>query len=62
MINDGEMARGEHFVEDVLRTKARARERWVVGLPAAGLALAGFCLFAWVRRKRTNASAELTSG
>jgi zinc/manganese transport system permease protein len=43
-----EMARGERFVEDVLRAKARRRERWIVGLPAAVLALAG--LFIMVRR------------
>jgi zinc/manganese transport system permease protein len=52
-----EMARGERFVEDVLRVKARRRERWVVGLPAAGLALAGLCLFAWAARKRNRKAA-----
>src|SRR5262249_58452873 len=45
-----EMARGERFVEDVLRAKARRRERWIVGLPAAGLALVGLGLLARVRR------------
>jgi zinc/manganese transport system permease protein len=47
-----EMARGELFVEDVLRAKARRRERWIVGLPAAVLALAGLVLLtrAWRRR------------
>jgi len=47
-----EMARGELFVEDVLRAKARRRERWIVGLPAAALALAGLVLLArsWRRR------------
>ena len=47
-----EMARGERFVEDVLRTKARRHERWIVGLPAAALALAGLVLLtrAWRRR------------
>jgi hypothetical protein len=46
------MARGELFVEDTLRAKARQRERWIVGLPAAALALAGlvFLLRAWRRR------------
>src|SRR5262249_39263494 len=39
-----EMARGEMFVEDLLRTKARRRERWIVGLPTAILALAGLVL------------------
>jgi zinc/manganese transport system permease protein len=42
-----EMARGELFVEDVLRTKARRRERWIVGLPAATLALAGLGIIFW---------------
>ena len=47
-----EMARGELFVEDVLRAKARRGERWFVGLPAAALALAGlvFLMRAWHRR------------
>jgi zinc/manganese transport system permease protein len=47
-----EMARGELFVEDVLRAKARRRERWIVGLPVAALALAGLVLLtrAWRRR------------
>ncbi len=42
-----EMARGERFVQDVLRAKARARERWTVGIPAALLALVGLILLAW---------------
>jgi zinc/manganese transport system permease protein len=41
-----EMTRGERFVQDVLEGKARARERWIVGLPAAILALLGLVLFA----------------
>jgi zinc/manganese transport system permease protein len=53
-----EMARGELFVEDVLRAKARRRERWIVGLPAAALALAGLCLFAWAARRRSSATAN----
>jgi zinc/manganese transport system permease protein len=36
-----EMTRGEQFVQDVLRRKARARERWIVGLPTTV-----FCLLA----------------
>jgi zinc/manganese transport system permease protein len=36
-----EMARGERFVQEVLRGKGRARERWMVGLPAAIIALLG---------------------
>jgi zinc/manganese transport system permease protein len=49
-----EMARGERFVEDVLRAKARRRERWIVGLPAAGLALAGLGLLMMHRWRRQN--------
>jgi zinc/manganese transport system permease protein len=36
-----EMTRGERFVQDVLEGKARSRERWIVGLPAAILAVFG---------------------
>src|SRR6202040_1316818 len=46
-----EMARGELFVEDVLRAKARRHERWIVGLPAAALALAGLWLMFWRLRR-----------
>jgi zinc/manganese transport system permease protein len=44
--NYNEMTRGERFVRDVLQAKARARERWIIGVPAAVVALAGlaFCL------------------
>lgn len=41
-----EMTRGERFVQDVLRVKARERERWAVGLPAAMIALLGLGLLA----------------
>ena len=41
-----EMTRGERFVQEVLRGKARARERWAVGLPAAVIALVGLGLLA----------------
>ncbi len=47
-----EMARGERFVEEVLRAKARARERWIVGLPAAALALTGLVLLVRALRRR----------
>jgi zinc/manganese transport system permease protein len=58
-----EMARGERFVEDVLRAKARARERWIVGLPAAGLAAAGlYLLVRALRRRATGANAGGTVG
>jgi len=39
-----EMTRGERFVQDVLRAKARALERWFVGLPAAIISFAGLGL------------------
>jgi zinc/manganese transport system permease protein len=39
-----EMTRGERFVRNVLQTKARTRERWIIGLPAAIIALAGLGL------------------
>ena len=42
-----EMARGERFVQEVLRGKARARELWWVGLPAAIVALLGL---GWLAR------------
>jgi zinc/manganese transport system permease protein len=48
-----EMARGELFVADVLRAKARRRERWIVGLPAAALALAGLLLLTYYARRRS---------
>jgi hypothetical protein len=54
-----EMARAELFVEEVLRTKARRRERWIVGLPAGALALAGLVLLARVpgtHARRTRAA------
>jgi zinc/manganese transport system permease protein len=55
-----EMTRGERFVQDVLRGKARARERWIFGLPLALAALAGLGLLGrpvWraVPRTRRNA-------
>jgi zinc/manganese transport system permease protein len=53
-----EMARGERFVQEVLRGKARARERWMLGLPAAIVALLGLGWLAsphWRRRSRGGA-------
>ena len=41
-----EMTRGERFVQDVLRAKARARERWIVGVPAGFIAIVGLGLMA----------------
>ena len=55
-----EMARGERFVQEVLRGKARARERWMVGLPAAMAALLGLAWLGrpyWRRRLRGAESA-----
>ena len=43
-----EMTRGERFVQDVLRAKARTRERWIVGVPLALIALLGL---AWLARR-----------
>jgi zinc/manganese transport system permease protein len=42
--NFNEMSRGERFVQEVLRGKAQERERWIVGIPASILALAGLLL------------------
>lgn len=50
-----EMTRGEKFVQDVLRGKARERERWLVGVPAAVLSCVGLLLLArrsWSRSAR----------
>ena len=52
-----EMTRGERFVQDVLQGKARARERWIVGVPAAIVALVGLALVilsAWRRGDRQD--------
>ncbi len=38
------MTRGERFVQDVLRAKARALERWFVGLPTAIISFVGLGL------------------
>ena len=49
-----EMAQGERFVQDVLRGKARARERWWIGVPVAIASLAGlgFLVRPWWNRAR----------
>ena len=50
-----EMTRGERFVQEVLRGKARTRERWIVGLPGALIGLAGLLWLArQVRRHRMS--------
>lgn len=46
-----EMTRGERFVQDTLRAKARGRERWLIGLPGALLASIGLALL-WRGRLR----------
>jgi zinc/manganese transport system permease protein len=50
-----EMTRGERFVRDVLRGKARERERWLVGVPAAVASLVGLALL-WRRSDRAARS------
>jgi len=46
-----EMAQGERFVEQVLRGKARERERWVLGVPFGLSAFAGLAFLIWRRRR-----------
>jgi len=48
-----EMRRGERFVMDYLRTRARERERWYVGLPLAALGFLGIVMMVWRRRRAT---------
>jgi zinc/manganese transport system permease protein len=58
-----EMMRGERFVQDVLRAKARAREVWIIGLPAAVITLIGLVLFVRLaRRYRPGSRAEARPG
>jgi zinc/manganese transport system permease protein len=49
-----EMGRGERFVQDVLRGKARERERWYVGAPAALLFGTGLLLLCWTVGRRES--------
>jgi zinc/manganese transport system permease protein len=53
-----EMARGERFVQEVLRAKARARERWWVGLPTVLISVAGLGLLLRPYRQRRRAAAD----
>lgn len=46
-----EMTRGERFVQEALRGKARTRERWIIGVPLALIALVGL---PWLMRKFRN--------
>ena len=62
-----EMTRGERFVQDVLRGKARMRERWFIGLPAAIVTLLalGFLTRPYGssrRRRRRGAPSQPCSG
>jgi zinc/manganese transport system permease protein len=50
-----EMSRGERFVVEHLRARARARERWYVGLPLAALGFLGLAGIAWPRRDQLRA-------
>jgi zinc/manganese transport system permease protein len=50
-----EMGRGERFVVEYLRARARGLERWYIGLPLAALGLLGFAAIAWSSRRRTEA-------
>jgi zinc/manganese transport system permease protein len=58
-----EMARGERFVQEVLRGKARTRELWIIGVPAAIAALLGLGWLArpYWRRLRGGVAASDTS-
>jgi zinc/manganese transport system permease protein len=42
-----EMGRGERFVMDYLRARARERERWYVGIPLAAVGFGGLGLMSW---------------
>jgi zinc/manganese transport system permease protein len=43
-----EMTRGERFVQEVLRGKARTRARWIIGVPGMLIALSGLL---WLTRR-----------
>jgi zinc/manganese transport system permease protein len=48
-----EMGRGERFVVEYLRSRARGIERWYIGLPLAALGLLGFAAMSWSPERRT---------
>jgi zinc/manganese transport system permease protein len=52
-----EMGRGERFVMDYLRTRARERERWYVGAPLAALGLIAAAAIA-LRRKPSRSTSD----
>jgi zinc/manganese transport system permease protein len=45
-----EMGRGERFVQDHLRARARERERWWIGVPSLLVAAVGLFLTSWRHR------------
>lgn len=57
-----EMARGELFVMDVLKGRARERQRWYLGLPLAAMSVAALALPILLRRSRRAAAALTSSG
>jgi zinc/manganese transport system permease protein len=54
-----EMGRGERFVADYLRARARERERWYVGLPLAALGVLGLAATAFAPRRPKRPSGML---
>jgi zinc/manganese transport system permease protein len=46
-----EMSRGERFVVNYLRARARERERWYIGLPLAAVGLVGIAGIMWATRR-----------
>jgi zinc/manganese transport system permease protein len=50
-----EMGRGERFVVEYLRTRARSIERWHIGLPLAGVGLLGLAAMALLAGRRRQA-------
>jgi zinc/manganese transport system permease protein len=59
-----EMAQGERFVQEVLRARARERERFIVGAPAAMLSLVCLALLgsaAWRRASISRSRGRVAS-
>jgi zinc/manganese transport system permease protein len=46
-----EMGRGERIVVNYLRTRARERERWYIGLPLAAFGFVGIAVIVWATRR-----------
>ena len=53
-----EMGRGERFVQDHLRTLARQRERWTVGVPAIVVSALALLLLARLPRRQAGSTAQ----